>query len=78
MIYRAFWLVIEYQYGSPDSYPAADEAEAKKQAVEYAMKAISEHWYRQSASDTQTRMDARNYPFGGLIRDMRLVPSRRR
>lgn len=64
--------VIEYRYGSPYSYPARDEAEARKLAMEYAMHAITEHWDR-----LKTRMEARIYPFGGLIRDMRLVPRRR-
>lgn len=72
-IYRALHCVIEYRYGSPDSYPAPNEAEARKHADDYAMISICNHWYSHA-----TRMDVRIYPFGGLISDMRLVPRRRR
>lgn len=41
-------------------------------AVMYCMIAAAEHWSR-----IVTRLDARIYPFGGVIRDMRLVPRRR-
>ena len=72
-IYRAFNCVIEYQYGSIYGYPFPTEAETRKHADDYAMISIGEHWYRNG-----TRMDVRIYPFGGLIRDMRLVPRGRR
>ena len=71
--YWTLYTVIEYRYGSPYSYPTRDEAEARKLAMEYAMHAITEHWDR-----LKTRMEAHIYPFGGLIRDMRLIPWRRR
>jgi len=64
--------VIEYRYGSRYSYLPATEAEARRQAIMYCMTAAENHWSR-----TQTRLDARIYPFGGLIRDMRLVPRKR-
>jgi hypothetical protein len=70
--YSTLHTVIEYRYGSRYSYPARDEAEARKLAVQYAMRAITEHWDRM-----KTRMEARIYPFGGIIRDMRLIPRRR-
>jgi hypothetical protein len=63
--------IVEYWYGSQYSYPACDEAEARKLAVEYEMDATIGHWRW-----AKTRMEARVYPFGGLIRDMRLVPPR--
>ena len=72
-IYRALHCVYEYRYGSPYSYPASNEAEARKQADRYAMICIANHWYSHA-----TRMEARIYPFGGLIRDMRLVPRKPR
>jgi len=65
--------VIEYRYGSRYSYPPATEAEARQQAIMYCMTAAENHWSR-----TETRLDARIYPFGGMIRDMRLIPPRRR
>lgn len=68
-IHPSLSTVIEYQYGSRYSYPAATEAEARFQAVAYCMTAAAEHWSR-----TGTRLDARIYPFGGVIRDMRLPP----
>lgn len=34
-IYRALHTVLEYRYGSPYSYPAANEAEARNQAVQW-------------------------------------------
>ena len=71
-IHPTLSLIFEYQYGSRYSYPAATEAEARFQAVAYCMTAAAEHWSR-----TETRLDARIYPFGGVIRDMRLVPQRR-
>lgn len=66
--------VIEYWYrpdGARYSYPARDEAEARRHAVMYCLTAAAEHWSRY-----QTRLDARIYPFGGMIRDMRLVTHR--
>lgn len=66
-------LIIEYRYGSRYSYPSATEAEARQQAIMYCVTAAENHWSR-----TGTRLDARIYPYGGLIRDMRLVPPRRR
>ena len=67
-VYRTLYMIVEYEYGSPYRYPARDEAETRKPAVQYAPHAITEHWYRM-----KTRMEGRIYPFGGLIRDMRLV-----
>lgn len=67
-IYRARSKVYEYRYGSRYSYPAASEAVARTMAVEASIQAITEHWNRMA-----TRMVAHIYPFGGLIRDMRLV-----
>lgn len=67
--YWTLYSIVEYRYGSRYSYPARDEAEARKLAVEYAMHAVTEHWYRM-----KTRMEAHIYPFGGLIRDIRLMP----
>ena len=57
-------LIIEYRYGSRYSYPPATEAEARQQAVLYCMTAAEDHWSR-----TQTRLGARIYPFGGMIRE---------
>ncbi len=68
-IYWTLYTIVEYGYGSPYSYPARNEAEARKLAVQYALQAITEHWDRR-----KTRMEALIYPFGGLLRDMRLVP----
>ena len=67
------YTVIEYQYGSTYSYPARNEAEARKHADRCAMSVIYNHWQVHA-----TRMEVRIYPFGGLIRDMRLVPRKRR
>jgi len=71
--YTTLYTIIEYRYGCPYSYPAANETEARTMAVEYALYAITEHWDRM-----KTRMEACIYPFGGLIRDMRVVPRKRR
>lgn len=68
-IHPTLSLIIEYRYGSRYSYPPATEAEARRQAVLYCMTAAENHWSR-----TKTRLDARIYPFGGMIRDMRLMP----
>ena len=68
-IYWTLYTIVEYEYGSLYSYLARDEAEARKLAVQYALQAITEHWDRR-----RTRMEALIYPFGGLLRDMRLVP----
>lgn len=72
-IHPTFFTVIEYHYESPDSYPATTEDGARLQAVTYCMKAAASHWSRM-----ETRLDARIYPFGGMMRDMRLVPRQRR
>jgi hypothetical protein len=68
-IHPTLQTVIEYQYGSRYSYPACDEADAREQAVSYGISAITDHYSRLG-----TWAEARIYPFGGLIRDMRLVP----
>jgi len=65
--------VFEYQYGSRYSYPARDEAEARQMAMMYCMTAAADHWSRMG-----TRLDARIYPFAGLIGAMRLVPRKAR
>jgi hypothetical protein len=64
-------MVIEYQYGSRYSYPAPNEAGARRLAVSQCVTTITNHWNRM-----KTRAEARIYPFGGLIRDMRLVRRR--
>lgn len=68
-IHSTFFTVIEYRYESPNSYPAATEGGARLQAVTYCMKAAASHWSRM-----ETRLDARIYPSGGMIREMRVVP----
>ncbi|MDK2744254.1 MAG: hypothetical protein NDI90_15210 [Nitrospira sp. BO4] len=72
-IHPTLHTVIEYQYGSRCSYPAHDEAEARGQAVFYGIRAITDHYSRLG-----TWAEARIYPFGGLIGDMRLVPRKPR
>ncbi|MDK2743485.1 MAG: hypothetical protein NDI90_11265 [Nitrospira sp. BO4] len=72
-IHPTLHTVIEYQYGSRYSYPARDEADAREQAVSYAISAIRDHYARLG-----TWAEARIYPFGGLIRDMRLIERRSR
>ena len=72
-LYDTLHTVIECRYGSPYSTPAPNEAEARKQADQYAMVAIATRWYREG-----TRTDVHIYPFGGLIGDMRLVPRKPR
>jgi hypothetical protein len=72
-IHPTLHTVIEYRYGSRYSYPARDDAEAREQAVLYGMSAITDHYARLG-----TWAEARIYPFGGLIGDMRLVPQKAR
>lgn len=72
-IHPTLHTVIEYQYGSPYSCPAPDEANAREQAASYSITAITNHYSRLG-----TWAEARIYPFGGLIRDMRLIERRSR
>ncbi|MDK2741310.1 MAG: DUF72 domain-containing protein [Nitrospira sp. BO4] len=72
-IHPTLHTVIEYQYGSRYSYPARDEADAREQAVSYAISAITNHYARLG-----TWTEARIYPFGGLIGDMRVIAVRPR
>jgi uncharacterized protein YecE (DUF72 family) len=62
-------VIFEYRYGSPFSYPAPDEATSREHAVSWTIGAIADYW-----RSKERRIDARIYPFGGLIGDMRLVP----
>jgi hypothetical protein len=43
-IHPTLYTVLEYQYGSPYSYPARDEAQARQMAVTYCMTAAADHW----------------------------------
>lgn len=61
-------IIVEYRYGSSYSYPAPDEATSREHTVSWAIGAIADYWRLK-----QQRIDARIYPFGGLVRDMRLV-----
>lgn len=60
--------IFEYRYGSPYTTPAPDEAMSREHAVSWAIGAIADYWRLK-----EQWIDARIYPFGGLISDMRLV-----
>ena len=68
-IHPTLYTIIEYQYDSPYSYPARDEAAAREQAVSYCIAAIANHYSRLGKW-----AEARIYAFGGFIGAMRLVP----
>jgi hypothetical protein len=72
-IHPTLHTVIEYQYGSRYSYPAPSEALTREQAISYGINAITDHYSRLG-----TWAEARIYPFGGLIGDMRVIAVRPR